>query len=345
MDWHEFRKIPQRTLYRARSVVTGVVGNADKFYAERLQGDSGFREVVAFLEGQRTRQGQPYTHDTIRAYLCAVSRLLGEAQKDNACYRAKINEHVVKPAPTTADFETAKAVLDRLMSGSNRDIAILAGSIFYRTKIQVQHLLEMRCDEDNGKDNYLDLVHGKAYIRDGEKVLTYTVPREFCDFVQKRHISMWLLGSRRLSAQSVSTSFKRAAKMPYREVRTMYLTDTEEETNDTTTKVKVTVRPKGSTEKVKVSVRPKGSTEKVKVSVNVRQSLSNVGTTDNVGTVEDPTKIKVSAKLRQPKTEKIDPKIKVAIRSKQSTNKVTIKVKTKKTLCVPHSVEFVEEVE
>ena len=240
MEWRFFDRLPERTVKRARLVVRGVIGDDDKFYADRMVGDEGMRSVLEFLSKQTNRQGAPLKDATKQGYLSAVSRLLSVADMDNQCYRDKVMEYEhTKLERMVSDSESAKAreVLLRLLNKSNTDIAVIAALIYYgcSTKIQIQHLAVTRCDENNGNDCYMDLDNCMFYVnREGYMPCSYDVPQGFVDYVRSLNVRTWILGSKRSSPQSISNAFKRCAGCSYRDLRTMYYAtdETDESIND-----------------------------------------------------------------------------------------------------------------
>jgi hypothetical protein len=260
MEWSNLNRLPEKTLGKVHRLMIRIYGNDDKYYI--LKGEEGLKTVLKCLGTMRTINGKPLSTSTIQGYVSAISRSLKEIGENNDVYRQKVNEYAKEMlnsdgSTITPVVQGAKDVLERLMYKCSKDMAVIAGLIYYSCpkKMQLQHLLTTRCDEDTGVDNYLDL---ENYIfvsrRAGYPDIHCDVPVGYIDFIKELKIKSWLLGSKKTSAQSVSNTFKRTAGYTYTQLRTNYCVDSNDESeilSEPETKVELEPEPKP---KIKVRV-------------------------------------------------------------------------------------------
>jgi hypothetical protein len=98
-----------------------------------------------------------------------------------------------------------------------------------------------RCDRETEDENYLDLENSIFWVKEGDRMPKgYDVPEDFVRFVRSLKIKTWLLGSKRSSAQSVSTMFSRSAEVSYRTLKAMYGSDGESEGDSDSCRTDVT---------------------------------------------------------------------------------------------------------
>ena len=224
MDWEVFSRVSHRTLDRARKVTSGVVGDSKVFYVERLSGASGFAESMKYLSGCRTCRGEPLKSGTIRSYLSAVCHLLSVAGAENGSYCESIRGY---ERSMVREYDPkVKEILERVMHKGGKDMAVIASLIYYNCPklLQIKYLQSTRCDVNNGVDSYMDLDGGMFYANEeGYVSKECSLPMLFTEFVRELKVGVWLLGSKRTSAQSISNMFSRCAGMSYKMLKSKYV--------------------------------------------------------------------------------------------------------------------------
>jgi hypothetical protein len=229
MSWAVVERLPSRTISYLHKVMKMLKGT-DEFDGELMATDESYNKIIEMLEETRTKGDKPLKYSTKASYLSAVCRGLETIGCESERYKAKRREYeeqdLIGKLGTTPKQKEYKEILEHMLTKGSTDMSVIAGLIYYgcSKNIQIQCLLNARCDEDNGEDNYLDLDNGIFKYRFlGKGTETCDVPETYVEFIRGLGIKTWLLGSKRTSAQSLSNMFKRRAKISYKELRDGYL--------------------------------------------------------------------------------------------------------------------------